>query len=334
MLLNNFNSNNNIIEINNFSKIEYASILNSTYAALLMFHGSPNELGDINIFLKNILKNKIPDLQKSKIMDNIKNRYKKTGGSPLTYNISKIANIMCNEYRIPTYIGARYSDPYIYDTINKIIKDGYRSIIIIYMSPYYNHTFVFNEYIKLVQSYILTLKVPLKCYIIHSWYNYKIFHQIWFNNIKKTQLQLSKSKKIKFLFCAHGLPQNMVSYKDLYISQINNSVSYLTKELKCQNDQWGISFQNSSTTKWLKPSILNNKIFKKNNINSLIVVPIGFISNNFDVLYDIDIELKEILLQKKISLYKTIMPASNINFIKLITILYRKAIAHITLKYL
>jgi len=336
VFLNTINSNVNIIKINNFNKTEYKSILNAKYAALLMFHGSPNELGDINIFIENILKNKMPVSQKSSIIDNIIKRYKETGGSPLSYNISDVANTMCNEYNIPTYIGARYNNPYICNTINKIIKDGYDSIIIIYMSPYYNHTFVFNEYIKLIQNYILTINIPLKCYVIHSWYNYKLFHQIWFNNIKKTQLYLSQlyaKKYIKFLFCAHGLPQNMVSYKDLYLSQINNSVRYLTKELKCSNEEWGFSFQNSSNYKWVQPSILNNKILKEK-IKSLIVVPIGFISNNFDILYDIDIELRKKLLEKKILLYKTKMPTSNINFIKLITILYRKTIAYITLKYL
>ncbi len=336
MLFNNFNLDSNIVEINNSNKVEVKSILKTKYAALLMFHGSPKELGDINIFLSNILKNKIPVVQKTTIMNTIIKRYKETGGSPLTFNMSSIANIMCNEYNIPTYIGARYSDPYIHDTIDKIIKDGYTSIIIIYMSPYYNHTFVFNEYIKLVQDYILKIKTPVRCYIIHSWYNYKLFHQIWFNNIKKMQLKLSRLhiKEVKFLFCAHGLPQNMVSYKDLYLSQINSSVNYLTKELKCSPTQCGISFQNSNDHKWLQPSIFNNTIFKNNVVKSVIVIPIGFISNNFDILYDIDIQLKKALAEKKIFLYKTVMPVSNINFINLITLLYRRAVACITLKYL
>jgi ferrochelatase len=96
---------------------------------------------------------------------------------------------------------------------------------------------------------------------------------------------------------------------DPYVDQIKETIFSVMQHFK--NYHWHLSFQSRGREKdkWLSPEVEEVlKILIRKGKRKVLVVPIGFVSDNLETLYDLDIALKEkakslgILLQRAPSL--------------------------------
>ncbi|MDP3296174.1 MAG: ferrochelatase [Thermodesulfovibrionia bacterium] len=103
------------------------------------------------------------------------------------------------------------------------------------------------------------------------------------------------------LFSAHSLPESFIKEGDPYVDHINTTISEVCKRLydspyNIKNLKWHLSFQSrSGTVKWLQPAT-DETIIKlaKEGVKNLLVVPISFVSDHVETLYEIDILYKEL----------------------------------------
>ncbi|MDZ4383675.1 MAG: ferrochelatase [Thermodesulfovibrionia bacterium] len=103
------------------------------------------------------------------------------------------------------------------------------------------------------------------------------------------------------LFSAHSLPERFIKEGDPYVDHINTTISEVCKRLydspyNIKNLKWHLSFQSrSGTVKWLQPAT-DETIIKlaKEGVKNLLVVPISFVSDHVETLYEIDILYKEL----------------------------------------
>ena len=103
------------------------------------------------------------------------------------------------------------------------------------------------------------------------------------------------------LFSAHSLPERFIKEGDPYVDHINTTISEVCKRLSdspynIKNLKWHLSFQSrSGTVKWLQPAT-DETIIKlaKEGVKNLLVVPISFVSDHVETLYEIDILYKEL----------------------------------------
>lgn len=99
---------------------------------------------------------------------------------------------------------------------------------------------------------------------------------------------LDKEKPV-VLFSAHGLPVSMVKAGDPYQFQIEQTVAAVIKEFP--NLNYRICYQSRVGPKeWLKP-YTDEEIIKESKAgNDVIIVPVAFISEHSETLYELDIE--------------------------------------------
>jgi ferrochelatase len=95
------------------------------------------------------------------------------------------------------------------------------------------------------------------------------------------------------LFSAHNLPETLIKEGDPYVEQINGTIKEITKRL---NIQWHLSYQSKSgPVKWLEPSTEEMlKRFAEKGFKNILLVPISFVSDHIETLYEIDILYKGI----------------------------------------
>ena len=103
------------------------------------------------------------------------------------------------------------------------------------------------------------------------------------------QFTPEERKKVHLIFSAHSLPKSLAE-NEPYVKDMEETVREILK--KMEPLPWHIAFQSRGMgpEEWLGPeveAILEELSRKK--IREVLTVPIGFVSDHIEVLYDIDI---------------------------------------------
>jgi ferrochelatase len=215
------------------------------------------------------------------------------------------------------YVGMRYWHPLIEDVIPVMYRDGIRKSVALSLYPQYSVTTAGSSLTKLkdvVESY------PIETFCIASWFDHPLYIEALADIIKKGLESFSQKSPplssplakvgqgrginsefrtpdsepdIHVLFSAHSLPHKIVEKGDPYERQINGTIRELTKIIPIK---WHLSFQSKSgPVKWLEPSTDEKlKELAAEGIKNILVVPISFVSDHIETLYEIDILYKNL----------------------------------------
>ena len=279
---------------------------------LLLAFGGPKSLDEIEPFLKNIFSYRplLPSW-----IDEARERYRLIGGSsPLLGITEKQAkalklSLLKAGKEIEVYIGMRYWHPYIHETIKTMNKKGIRKVLCLILSPY-STPYTTKIYKGAVDQAINYLTEEMERVFLPSWHINPLYIEAIAEKINEGLALFSSSEKadVQIVFTAHSLPQAMVK-NDPYVDQIKETIFSVMKYF--ENYHWYLSFQSRGRGKdnWLSPDVEEVlKILNRKGKRKALVVPIGFVSDNLETLYDLDIALKEkakslgILLQRSPSL--------------------------------
>jgi ferrochelatase len=101
----------------------------------------------------------------------------------------------------------------------------------------------------------------------------------------------------KVIFTAHSLPARILDWGDPYDLQLRETAGLLADRLDLPPDRWLFSYQSAgrSPEPWLGPQIEDVIVeLAQAGERRLLVVPIGFVCDHVEVLYDIEIEGRQL----------------------------------------
>jgi ferrochelatase len=105
-----------------------------------------------------------------------------------------------------------------------------------------------------------------------------------------------KGNDFDLLYSAHSLPQSFIDEGDPYLDHIKFTIELVNRRLSSEpsnmrNLKWHLSFQSKTgPVKWLEPTTEETIIrLAKEGCKNLFVVPISFVSDHIETLYEIDI---------------------------------------------
>ena len=107
------------------------------------------------------------------------------------------------------------------------------------------------------------------------------------------------------LFSAHSLPEKFIDEGDPYVRHIERTIEEIIKRIPVK---WHLSYQSKSgPVKWLGPST-NEKLreLAGRNIKNILMVPISFVSDHIETLYEIDILYRQMAKDLGINLKRTV----------------------------
>jgi ferrochelatase len=208
------------------------------------------------------------------------------------------------------YVGMRYWHPFIEDVISEIYNDGIRKLIALSLYPQYSVTTSgsslskFKEVISIYQ--METISIP-------SWHNHSLYIEALVDMIKKGIESFypssliphpSSFEDIHVLFSAHSLPQKIIEKGDPYVEQTTGTIREITKRIHLQ---WHLGYQSKSgPVKWLSPSTEEKlEELSKKGVKNILMVPISFVSDHIETLYEIDILYKKYAEKLGINLKRT-----------------------------
>lgn len=283
-------------------------------AVFLLDFGGPETLADIRPFLKNLFSDKsIFPIPGGEIGQNIfstlvsrfrskrlTEQYRKIGGgSPLPKQSRALATSLEEGFQkanldIRVFVGMRYTNPGIEEMLREISFLKPEGIVVIPMFPQYSTATTLSVFEAFDRAYEkLKCAIPFKK--IDSWHDQPDFVAGWCYSIKKglDVFDPSIRSQVTILFTAHGLPVSFLTERnDPYLRQIKDCAEKIMTCLGGENPSY-LSFQSKvGPVEWLKPATIDFvKELASRGVKNLLLVPISFITDHVETLYEIDHEI-------------------------------------------
>ena len=281
---------------------------NSFDAVLMVAFGGPEKLEDIRPFLTKVTQGRVPPER----LETVARHYEFFGGkSPVnevTFLQAETLRSTLKDRGMPlaVYVGMRNWHPFLVDTVRQMGQDMVSNAVGVIMSVYQS-TSSWDQYQNDVAGAIAEAGADLRVV-----YTGPLFDQPGFIKTVSTRVEEClrhlpprDRQAALIIFTAHSLPCSDPRAA-VYADQVNRSSTLVAKDLSHSN--WQLAYQSRSgrpQDPWLEPDI--NDVLRDlgaQGVKHVVVVPSGFVSDNIEVLYDLDIQAMDTARQAGVTLLR------------------------------
>jgi ferrochelatase len=276
--------------------------VNEVVGVLLMAYGSPEHIEDLRPYLLDIRGGRAtPD----SLVEEMTERYRLIGGkSPLLMWTRRQGIALENQLnerfagdgkRYKVYFGMRHWEPRIKEAVEQILADGIHNVVGLVMAPH-NSRMSIGAYFAKLHEAVQELGADINILPIEQWHDHPGFIAAVTEQAGRAREALG-SEDAYVIFSAHSLPARILAQGDPYEEQLRETAALLSQSLDLEEGRWQFCYQSAgqSAEPWLGPAIeeVLAALLQAGEKN-ILVVPIGFVCDHVEVLYDIDIVCKGI----------------------------------------
>lgn len=268
-------------------------------ALLVLSFGGPEGPDDVIPFLENVTRGRnVPRAR----LDEVAGHYLHFGGvSPINEQNRALIAALREELRqqeilLPIYFGNRNWAPYVTDTIAQMRTDGVRRALVFVTSAFSSYSGC-RQYREDVTRAVDTLGVTDIAFDkIRGFYNHPgyIETMIELTADRLACIPAERRATTEIVFTAHSIPESMAK-GCAYEKQLRESSRLVAEAL--QISSWRLAYQSRSgppSVPWLEPDILDElATLPASGVTDVVIVPIGFVSDHMEVLFDLDHEAAE-----------------------------------------
>ncbi|TVX92531.1 ferrochelatase [Paenibacillus agilis] len=272
---------------------------------LVMSYGTPESLDQVEAYYTHIRRGSPPSAEQ---LEELRSRYEAIVGGvfPLRQNTNEQVNALQEELNVRTantgikyvcYQGLKHAAPFIEDGIEAMARDGIHEAVGIVLAPHYS-TMSVGGYLKRAQEEADKHGIAfagVKSYHLHPQLIEALVERVN-EQIDAYEQEGQKREQVQVLFSAHSLPEKILEMKDPYPEQLLETSRAIAKTCELADEQWQFTWQSAGQTgtPWLGPDILDTlEQVASEGRPAVLSVPIGFVSDHLEVLYDLDIEAKQ-----------------------------------------
>lgn len=277
-------------------------------AVLLLQMGGPDSLAAIEPFLYNLFSDRdiirigpafiqpavarfIARRRAKKVME----YYRKIGGkSPIRelteQQASALESDLGSDYRC--FVAMRYSKPDTTEALAAIAREGITKIIALSLYPHYSRATVGSS-INELEREVKKAAVPFSVSYIRQFYECPSYITALVEKVEKGLAGFPERSSVQLVFSAHGLPQSFIDSGDPYLEHIQATVRLTMEHFGGISHH--LAFQSrAGPVKWLEPST-EAKIAElaAAGCKQLLMVPLSFVSDHIETLYEIDIQYRD-----------------------------------------
>ena len=279
---------------------------------LFLSYGSPLSKDDLVPYMTSIRRGRVPTKEE---IANLTKRYDTIGQWE---NVELQTMAEC-QYRtlltllltMPSAIGFLHMKPSIGDAVDSLVQQGVEHIIAIVTAPFFTALGT-GAYEKQVQAAISNYD-NVTFDFIRSWWDQPTFKEYW---VKAVSNCVNINKDLFVIFSAHSIPLINNHGGDSYALALEESAKEIAEH--CKLPKWTVAWQSAAPHgQWLGPTVedaINEAL--QTGVDRIVFVPFGFVSNHVEVLYDNDVECKELVEAKGATYMRAPMPNCNEIFLQ------------------
>lgn len=303
-------------------------------AVLVLSFGGPEGMDDVIPFLENVLRGR--NVPRERMLEVAEHYYHFGGVSPINgQNRALIAaleaDLRAHNINLPIYFGNRNWHPLLADTMRQMREDGVKHALAFFTSAFssYSGCRQYREDIAKAQAEVGEGAPQFD--ILRKFYNHPGFVGPMIDNTRAAfdQIPAERRAKAHVAFTAHSIPLGMAQ-NSMYEAQLQETSRLIAQVLG--HDAWKLVYQSRSGSPahpWLEPDIGDHiRELHAQGGQDVIVVPIGFISDHMEVLFDLDTEAKDLADELGMTLVRAATVGSDPKFVGMIRDLIVERMTH------
>lgn len=265
------------------------------WGVLLMAYGSPSSLEDVEDYYTHIRGGRAPSAD---LVRELRARYERIGGTSPLLAITRRQGegleraLAQSGLATRVHVGMKHSPPFIADVMASMAQDGIRAALGLALAPHYSRVSVasyFTTAAEVARRHGISLET------IETWHDHPGFIAALVARVRQAQQRFAAPQDVPVVFTAHSLPQRITQWNDPYPQQFHRTCELVAEAVGLSG--WTFAYQSAShtTEPWLGPDLLEalQEVARRGH-GQVIVSPVGFVADHLEVLYDIDVEAREL----------------------------------------
>ena len=291
-------------------------------ALLVVSFGGPEGMDDVIPFLENVLRGR--NVPRERMLQ-VAHHYEMFGGvSPINQQNRNLIAALEKELeqhgpRFPIYWGNRNWHPLLPDTLSQMAADGVRNALAFVTAAYssYSSCRQYRQNISDAQAAV----GPTAPYVekLRVFYDHPLFIEANVDHIRNALSRLDDPSSAQLVFTAHSIPESMAANCD-YVAQLAETGGLIADALQITN--WQLVYQSRSGSPmqpWLGPDVTDHlKALRAEGVTSVVIAPIGFVSDHMEVVYDLDVEARRVADEIGMKMVRAQTAGTHPSFVRMI----------------
>ncbi len=292
-------------------------------ALLIMSFGGPESQDEVMPFLRRVVAGRgVPDERLEKVAEQY--RYF-DGVSPinavnrdLQARLAKAAPTQWLGERV--YLGNRNSEPFLADTLTQMSDAGIRTAAVFVTSAFSSYSGC-RQYRENLAAGLEEAGVEMQLKLLPKFHDNELLAQIWVDRLAAV---LPSEQRTRVLFVTHSVP---ISDSEKYRPQHEALAQRIIERAQTAADlpelpEWRMAYQSRSGPPhqpWLEPDI--GEVVAEaaaDGIERVVIVPIGFLSDNLEIRWDLDVTAGAIAKEHALDYVRIEPPQDDPRFITMI----------------
>ena len=306
-------------------------------AVLVIAFGGPQGPADVRPFLENVVRGRrVPPAR----LDEVAAHYARFNGvSPITDVTTRQARGIEDRLRtadvpLPVFVGMRNWHPYLAETLTDMASRGIRRAIGLVMAPHrsFSSCTQYRQNVRDAQHEVASMGVPAAhVTYVGDWHAHPKFIEATRQHLMSAlaRLDVGVRTDARVVFTAHSLPESMTGAL-VYRAQVTESARLVAAAAGVSD--WTVAFQSRSgrpEDPWLGPDVCECLRAAAGTVPAVAVLPIGFVADHIEVLYDLDCEAAAVCREQALPMVR----AETVNLHPLFLDMAAEMIADVSARY-
>ncbi|MEI9812340.1 MAG: ferrochelatase [Acidobacteriota bacterium] len=255
-------------------------------ALLIVSFGGPEKREDVIPFLENVLRGR--NVPRERMLEVAEHYYHFDGRSPINDQNRALIEALRPAVRLPIYWGNRNWHPMLADTMRQMRDDGVRRAVAFVTSAFGSYSGC-RQYIEdIAKAQAAVGEGAPEIVKIRPFSQHPKFIEAMTDRVRTALAELPQGRLI---FTAHSVPVSMAQ-SGPYVRELEAACAKVAANVG--RSEWELVYQSRSgpaTQPWLGPDVCD---YLREIKTDAVIVPIGFLSDHMEVLYDLDTEARAV----------------------------------------
>jgi ferrochelatase len=286
-------------------------------ALLLVSFGGPDGPDDVLPFLENVLRGR--PIPRKRLLE-VAAHYQRFGGvSPINQQNRALLAALRDSVDVPVYWGNRNWHPLLTETIAQMRDDGVERAVAFVTSAYASYSGC-RQYLDDIDAARGAVGAGAPVITkIRPYFDLPAFIEVWAEALQAARATAGLAAPV--LFSAHSIPAAQAATCD-YQRQLQHTARQIVERLETPAPDWSLVYQSRSgppSQPWLGPDVVDAIRALPAGTGSVVVAPIGFVSDHMEVAYDLDIQAAEVAQAVGVRLVRAATPGTHRRFVAMIS---------------
>lgn len=270
-------------------------------AILLLAYGAPERIEEVDAFL-DLVRGGRPT--PPALRQELRRRYAAIGGgSPLVaitrrQSEALAARLAAAGWHLSVYYAMRNWRPFIQETLARMKADEIGRIIALCLTPQQSRASI-GLYRQRVERAMRDIGLGCEVVWTRSFHD----HHLLIEAFAEKLAPLAQGRRV--LFTAHSIPARFLEAGDPYDAQARGTARAVAARLGLEAWDFAYQSQGAQDEEWLGPrveTVIDQ--YAAAGLREFVLAPIGFVADNLEILYDVDVALREYASQRGLRLLR------------------------------